>query len=113
MLFLLISLFICFDTTAFVPEVVVTAAPLVTSIIPTAAKAVAILGVASAALYSLFTKSGGRSIGRSNANSSSSSSAPPLPPGDDDEFKKKHPHGRYEDIGYHKNYQSGKKVHVQ
>lgn len=88
------------------PAIMITAAPLVTSIIPAA---VGILGVASAALYSLFAKNGGHGIGRNNINSSSNCFAPPLPPDGDDEFKKKHPHGRYEDIGYHKNYQSGQK----
>ena len=76
-LFFLISFFICFDTTGFVPEVVVTAAPLVTSIVPAAAKAVGILGVASAALYSLFAKSGGHHTLHHRHHASTSCSTPP------------------------------------
>jgi hypothetical protein len=43
------------------------------------------------------------------ASSGCSSPPPPKKPNDDDEFKKNHPYGRYEDVGYHKNHHSGQK----
>lgn len=59
------------------PAIMITAAPLMASIIPAAAKAVAILGVASATLYSLFARNSGHHKQYNSHNSSSSCSTPP------------------------------------
>jgi hypothetical protein len=92
-------------TATLVPPVI----PIITTI-----KCVGLVGLFGTVLWNLFgkKKNGQNNCKESNLSSSGApASPPPQKPDDDDEneFKKRHPHGRYEDAPYHKNHQSGRK----
>jgi filamentous hemagglutinin len=88
--------------------VIATVPPLVTSIWA----GVVTAGVMGGVIWNFFAKKNGDnsdSYDESNNYTYTYFPPPPKKPNDEDKFKSKHPHGRYEDVGYHKNHQSGRK----
>lgn len=76
----------------------------------TVVKCVGLVGLFGAAVWQLLSKNKKRDI-KQNVSPSTGSSSPPPPkkPDDENEFKKRHPHGRYEHAGYHSKQDNGYK----
>ena len=73
----------------------------------TVAKCVGLVGLFGAAVWRLLSKKKNSTIKQKythdvSPSTGSSSPLPPKKPDDEDEFKKRYPHGRYEDAPYHK-----------
>jgi hypothetical protein len=90
------------------PAIVISAAPVIVPVIAKTAGVVATIGVM---LWHLLSKKKNGNKNRFIQDSSSFGCSSPSPkkPNDEDEFRRKHPHGRYDDVGYHKDHQSGRK----